>query len=123
VGAARTEAVAAIDRLVAAGLERNFRYAAALAARRSEHFARAAAAHAIASAATRTVGTHRFPRLTAILATVGLVLKTFLFVKALLARAEDEFPSAVHAVQHFICVHETESPFEVGLLDFATFSA
>jgi hypothetical protein len=46
-----------------------------------------------------------------------------LLIKALLTGTENEFPSAVHAVERFICVHETESPLDVSLLDFATFAA
>ncbi len=47
-------AVAAIHGLVAARLERNFRYAAALAARGFEHFALAAAAATVTAAAAFT---------------------------------------------------------------------
>lgn len=43
VGAASSEAIAAVDRLIAARLERYFRNAAALTAGRLEHFTRTAA--------------------------------------------------------------------------------
>jgi hypothetical protein len=103
------EAVAAVYRLIAAGIERNFGYAAALTARRREHLARTAAA-ALAPAAALIARAHGLTRLTAIRTAVGLILKPFLLVKTLFAGAEDELTSAVDTVEHFIYVHETRAP-------------
>jgi hypothetical protein len=111
----RREAIPAIHRLVAARIERNLRYATALTARRSEHFTWTAAA-TFATALIRR--THGFARLTTIGATVRLVLKTFLLVKALFARAEDELTSAVYTVEHFIDVHETRNSLDSTWLGF-----
>ncbi|MFZ0683676.1 MAG: hypothetical protein WAM84_12450, partial [Candidatus Cybelea sp.] len=83
----------AIDRLIAARTERNLGYAAALAARCREHLARAARALAAVSA---TAAAHLLARLTAIRATVGLVLEALLLVKGLLTGTEDERTSAIH---------------------------
>ncbi|HKU67846.1 MAG TPA: hypothetical protein VJP85_08720 [Candidatus Baltobacteraceae bacterium] len=96
------KAIAAIHRLVAARLERYFRNAAALAARRLVHFAALAAAHT--GTAARAV-THLLACLTAIGASVGFVLETFAGVELLFAGRERELASTVHAVQHFINVH------------------
>ncbi|HLI96296.1 MAG TPA: hypothetical protein VKT72_09425 [Candidatus Baltobacteraceae bacterium] len=96
------EAIAAIDRLVTARLERYLGNAAALAARGLEHFTALAAAHS--AAAARAVA-HLLARLAAIGATVRLVLETFAGVELLLAGRERELTSTVHAVQHFINVH------------------
>jgi hypothetical protein len=83
-------------------LERNLGNAAALAARGLEHFAALAAAHT--GAAARCV-THLLASLTAIGATIRLVLEAFAGVELLLAGRERELASTVHAVQHFINVH------------------
>jgi hypothetical protein len=96
--------IAAVDRLIAARLERYLSDAAALAASRLIHFPAltAAAAHSGPAAATRT---HLFACLTAIGATVGLVLKTFAGIELLLTGSERELTSAIHTIQHFIDVH------------------
>src|SRR5215469_7359452 len=103
----RGEAIPAIDRFVAARIERHFRHAAAVAARRREHLTRTAGALAAAAA-----GAHLLARLTAIRTAVRFGLETFLLVKALFARTEDELASAVHTVEHFIYVHETRNSLE-----------
>src|SRR5579883_831352 len=104
----RGKAIPAIDRFIAARVERNFRYAAALAARRREHLARASRALA-ADAAGRT---HLLARLPAVGTAIRLVLEAFLLVKALFARTEDELASAVHTVEHFINVHENRNSLD-----------
>jgi hypothetical protein len=98
------EAVAAIHRLVAARLERNLGDAAALAARGLEHFATlsTAAAHTGSAAGA---GAHLLASLTAIGATVRLVLEAFAGIELLFTSGERELTSAVHTVQHFIDVH------------------
>jgi len=98
------KAIAAVDRLVAARLERHFGNAAALAARGLVHFATltAAAAHTGSAARARA---HLLTGLTAIGATVRLVLETFAGIELLFTGSERELPSAVHTVQHFIDVH------------------
>ena len=105
----RGEAIPAIDRLVAARIERHFRHAAAVAARCREHLTRTAGALAATAAAA---GAHLLARLTAIRTAVRFILKTFLLVKALFARTEDELASTVHTVEHFIYVHETRNSLE-----------
>jgi hypothetical protein len=82
------EAIAAVDRFVAARLERNFRNAAALAAGRAEHFALAAAAGSAAArtgAAAGSAAAGRFTRRTAIGAPVGLIGKALHCKKLLFA--------------------------------------
>jgi hypothetical protein len=103
------EAVAAVYRFIAARVERDFGYGAALTARRLEHFPRTAAS-AAAFAAALIAGAHGLARLTAIGTAVGLVLEAFLLVKALFARSEGELASTVDTVEHFIYVHETRAP-------------
>jgi hypothetical protein len=103
------EAVTAIHRLIAAGVERDFRYTAALAARSGEHFTRASAA-AFTAATALVARAHGLARLAAIRTTIRLVLEAFLLVKALFARTENKLPTAVDTVEHFICVHETRTP-------------
>jgi hypothetical protein len=102
------EAVAAIHRFVAARIERNLGYAAALTARRLEHFTGTAAAPL--TAAARIAGPHGLAGLPAIGTPVWLILKAFLLVKTLFARTEDELASTVDTVKHFIYVHETRAP-------------
>jgi hypothetical protein len=82
------ETVAAIHRFVTARIERNLCDAATLTAGRGEHFAWTAAADALAPR-SRIGRAHGFASLAAIRAAIGFVLKTFLLVKALLARTED----------------------------------
>jgi len=96
------EAIATVHRLVAARLERYLGNAAALAAGRREHFTALAAAHT-GTAPGRVA--HLLTRLTAIRATIRLILEAFAGVELLLAGRERELASTVHAVQHFINVH------------------
>jgi hypothetical protein len=103
VALSRREAVFAVDRLVAARLERNFRYAAALTAGRLEHLTALAAAAAVATAAAFAAA--GFASGTAIGAAVGLIGEALLREKLLFTRGECERLSAIDAVQHFICVH------------------
>ena len=105
------EAVAAVDRFVAARIKRNLGNAAALTARCGEHLPGTAAAALAASAAT-AIGAHGLTRLAAIRTAIGLVLEAFLFVKTLFARTEDKLPSAVDTVEHFIYVHELRNSLE-----------
>lgn len=53
----RLETIAAIDRLIATGLERNFRYTAALATRGLKHFTLTSTATATATAVVSAAGT------------------------------------------------------------------
>jgi hypothetical protein len=79
-------------------LERDFRYAAALAARGFEHFALLASAAVAAAAAAAGV----FASRTAIAAAAGLIRKAFACVKLLFARGEREAASAIDAIKGFI---------------------
>jgi hypothetical protein len=110
VARTRLEAIAAIHRLVAARLERNFRNAAALAAGGLEHFTALSAAHTGSAARTRA---HLLARRTAIGTTVRLVLEAFAGIELLLTGSKCELPSAVHTIQHFINVHLNETPYNV----------
>lgn len=85
------EAIAAVDGLVAARLERNFRYTAALAAGRAKHLALAAAAaeSATASAALASA-TGRLTRRTAIRAAVRFIGKALHSEELLLAGRKRE---------------------------------
>jgi hypothetical protein len=87
-----------------------------LAARRREHFTWTATSGAFATALIRRA--HGFARLTTVGATVRLVLKTFLLVKALFTGTEDELTSAVYTVEHFIDVHETRNSLDSTWLGF-----
>ncbi len=112
--AARLEAIAAIDGLVAAREERHFGRLAALAAGRLMHLASGSAAAgatatAVAAAVTAAVSaaagsTLRLTGRTAFGATVGLVLEAFAREELLFARAKNELAVAINAVQGFICV-------------------
>src|SRR5579883_415003 len=100
-----SEAVAAIHGLVAARLERNFRYAAALTARCLEHLATATAAAAtvVGTAATAAAAaTGRFTRRAAIRAPAGLVGESFAGVELLLTCGKRKGASAVDAIKGFI---------------------
>ena len=110
IGRPRCKAIATVDRLIAARVERDLGDAAAVAARCREHLARAAGA--LAAAHSTATGPHLLAGLTAVGAAVWLVLKAFLLVKALFARTEDKLTSAVHTVEHFIYVHETRNSLE-----------
>jgi hypothetical protein len=104
VWTARREAIATENRLVAARLKRDFRHAAALAARGFEHLAVTGAATAVCRAAG-------FARRTAVRAAAGLVGKALHCEKLLFSGSESELLSAVDAGEHFVCIHETsESP-------------
>jgi hypothetical protein len=111
--AAALEAVAAIDRLVAAGNEGHFGRLSALAASRLMHFARGATAAARTFATVAAVGTAaaaarstlRFTRRAAIRTTVGLVLEAFAREELLFAGSENELAVAINAVQGLVCVH------------------
>jgi hypothetical protein len=99
--ATRREAIATVDGLVSARLERNFGHAAALAASGFEHFALAAAAAAGAATATASGLAGR----AAIGTTVRLVGEALHRVELLLARGKGKLAPAIHAGQHFIGVH------------------
>lgn len=99
----RREAVPAVDRLITAGLKRNFRYAAALAARCSEHLALAAIAPTASRSATAAGGS--LTRRAAVAAPTGFVRKSFARKELLLVRSKGETASAIDAVKVFICVH------------------
>jgi hypothetical protein len=104
------EAVAAVYRLVATRLERNFRYSAALAASRFEHFALPAVAFTAASAAS-AARTSRFAGRAAVGAAIGLIGKALAGEKFLLTGREGELTSTVYTGQRFINVHIfNESP-------------
>jgi hypothetical protein len=96
----RCETVPAIDRLVAARLERNLRYAAALAARGPEHLALTVTATWSAAAAAGC-----FTRGPAIAASARFVCESFARKKLLFARGERERASAVSASEGFVGVH------------------
>jgi hypothetical protein len=100
------EAIATIHRFVAARIEWHLGDAAALAARRSEHFTGTSAARAVAAPAPRIVATHGLASLSAIGTAIGFVLEAFFLVKALFAGTENEFPPAIDTVEGFIYVHE-----------------
>jgi len=99
-----SEAVAAIHGLVAARLERNFRYAAALTARCLEHLATATAAAAtvVGTAAAAAAAAGRFTRRAAIRAPAGLVGESFAGVELLLTCGKRKGASAVDAIKGFI---------------------
>ena len=94
----RCETIPAIDGLVAAGLKRNLRDAAALAARGLEHLALAGAS-AMRSAAGG------FTRGPAIAASARFVRESFTRKELLLARRERECASAIDAGKGFVGVH------------------
>ena len=97
VDGALREAVAAVYRLVATRLERNFRYSAALAASRFEHFALPAVA--FTTAASRT---SRFAGRAAVGAAIGLIGKALAGEKFLLTGRERELTSTINTGQRFI---------------------
>src|SRR5256886_10934865 len=108
------EAVAAVDRLVATGLERHARFAAAVAACRGEHLALSAISAAAATtaavtttrisaaAATAASATLRATRSAVGWATGRGVLETAPGVELLLAGRPDEFLPAVLAGQGLV---------------------
>src|SRR6185437_14213745 len=89
VAGSRGEAVAAIDRLVSARLERHLGNAAALAARRLEHLAMAASAAALRAA--------RLAGGAAVAAAIGLIREALHRIEFLFAGGEGELASAIHA--------------------------
>jgi hypothetical protein len=97
-----SETVPAIDRLVAARLKRDLRYAATLAAGRLEHLALTAVAAAVRSPAAAAGG---FSRGAAIAASAGFVRESFTRKELLLIRREWERASAIDAGKGFVCVH------------------
>ena len=107
----RSEAIPAVDRFIAARIERHLGHAAAAAARRREHLTGAAGAVAAATAAA-AVPAHLLARLTAVGTAIGLVLEAFLLVKGLFARTENELATTVHTVELFIYVHETRNSLD-----------
>jgi hypothetical protein len=95
------EAVAAVDGLIAARLERHLGRAATAAARRTEHLPRAITAlHAPAAAVAAG-----FAGLPAIRTTIGFVLKALLGVEVLLACSERKLCAAVDAGQQLVGIH------------------
>ncbi|HEX5274398.1 MAG TPA: hypothetical protein VFW34_03915 [Candidatus Rubrimentiphilum sp.] len=89
-------------------MERNFRYAAALAARCGEHFALTAVAFTAAAAASRTA---RLAGCAAIGAPAGFVGEAFAGEEFLLAGRECELTSTINTGQRFIGIHiSNESP-------------
>jgi hypothetical protein len=104
------EAIAAIDRFVAARIERHLGNAATLVAGGRKHFAGTSTARAVATPAPGAAGAHSFASLPAIGTAVGLVLETFLLVKALFAGTENELAPAIDTVERFIYVHEASTP-------------
>lgn len=99
----RCEAVPAVNRPVAAWLKRNFRYAAALAARGLERLALAVASASGSAPAPTAVS--RFTRRATIAAPAGFVRESFACKELLLARREGERASAIDAAKGFFCVH------------------
>ena len=87
------EAIAAVDRLVAAGLEGNFARGAARSAYRIVHLPGAAA-----------ILLH-LAGLTALGASRGLVLETALREEFLLSRRENEILATVSAIQYLVFVN------------------
>jgi hypothetical protein len=96
------EAVPAIDRLVAARLKRNFRYAAALAACGPEHLTSTAIAAAGRSSVPAAGG---FPRGAAIAASARFVRESFTCKELLFVRRKWECASAIDAGKGFVSVH------------------
>jgi hypothetical protein len=93
-----SEALAAIYRSVLTGLERYTSLAAAACANSSEHLARSLCA-ALASC-------------TAVLASLGLMLKALFSVELLLAGSENELIAAVLTYQCLVFVHSFLPHFE-----------
>src|SRR5579864_5592323 len=109
VAGACRETIAAVNRLVAARLKRNFGDAAALAARCLEHLALRTAVAAAAATATAASAARGFARCAAIRAPARFVGEAFAGVKFLLACGELERARAIDAIEVFICVHERVS--------------
>ena len=92
------EAIAAVDRLVAAGLERNLAGLAAFRADRVVHPALAVEAAAVVARMLLCIS--------ASLAALRLIGESFFGVELLLVGSEDELLSAVLADDGFVAVHE-----------------
>src|SRR5439155_2464899 len=102
------EAIGAVDRLVAARLERNARFLAAVAANRAEHLALTTAVSATAAAATTT--TAGATRRAVSRATARRVLQSTRGVELLLAGRPDELLPAVAAGQGLVLKTHVISP-------------
>src|SRR5688572_30746637 len=102
-----TEAIAAIHRAIAAGLERHPGRLSALRAHDVEHLPTpAAAAHAAATAAAAATTTaRRLLRRPAGTATLGFVCEPELREPLLLTRGERENGSAIHARDLLVLIH------------------
>jgi hypothetical protein len=97
------KALSAVDRLVAARLERHFGRTSAAAACRTEHLALTTAVEArTAPSAAAFCG---FAGGSAVRASAGFVLETLLSVELLLAGSERELLSAVDASDKLIGIH------------------
>jgi hypothetical protein len=93
-------AVRAVDRPVAAGLERHLSFFAAARARRAEHLARPAATRRTVLSATLSLA-----RRAAVRAAPGWIVEAATGVVLLLADGEDEWLAAITAGQRRISVH------------------
>src|SRR5579884_73512 len=114
VAAVVLEAARAVDRLVAARLERHRRGPAALGADRREHLARAAAVAGAAAVAIvgRATTALRLARRAALRAAPGLVHVALLSEELLLALGEDELVPTISADQGFVDVSHDFLPWE-----------
>jgi hypothetical protein len=112
VRTARLEAVAAIDRFVAARLERHFGRLSALAAGRLEHLAWATRAASVRVASVRTAAagtTLCLARGSAVGAAIGLVLEALRGEELLFACREAKGVPAINAGQGFVRI-QNEAP-------------
>jgi len=91
------EAVAAVNRLVAARLERHFGRTSAAAACRAEHLALSAAESAAATAIAAACSTAGLTSLTAIGAAIWFVLEAFLSIEFLLTGSKCKLRAAIDA--------------------------
>ena len=90
----RSEAIAAVNRLIATRLERNLSLLAAVSADRGEHLT------------LRTGGAIlSTERSTALRAAARLVLEALLSIERLLRRAEDELLVAITTNEGFVLIH------------------
>ena len=88
------KAITAVNRTIAAGLERNLGFAAAAVADDRVHLARSTTVTILGTAGSTTGRT-----------TAGLILEALLREKFLFAGRENEFVAAVTAGQGFVFVH------------------
>jgi hypothetical protein len=91
------EAIAAVDRLIAARLERHFGRASAAAACRTEHLALTAAEATATAAISAACGTAGLTCLTAIGAAIWFVLEALLSVEFLLTGCKCKLRAAIDA--------------------------